>query len=152
VNPVSVCVTVTDTPGTRHHFRPGPCPSLSSGLRPGGRSQKEIHSNEGDNTRDVRHRFLLAVSEVRPNATPAACSPQTFFCASDGDHLDFPFADTIAKTWTVIDLDAVDSGRTRVTVKMLGYTSDSDSQKMRAFFEVGNKTTLDALAKRFAAR
>jgi uncharacterized protein YndB with AHSA1/START domain len=65
---------------------------------------------------------------------------------------DFPFADTIAKTWTVIYLDAVDSGRTRVTVKMLRYTSESDSQKMRAFFEIGNKTTLDALAKRFAAR
>ena len=65
---------------------------------------------------------------------------------------DFPYADTIAKTWTVIYLDAVDSRRTRVTVKMLRYTSESDSQKMCVFFEIGNKTTLDALAKRFAAR
>jgi uncharacterized protein YndB with AHSA1/START domain len=65
---------------------------------------------------------------------------------------DFPFAGSIARTWTVIYLDAVDGGRTRVTARMLGYTSDADSQKMRAFFEAGNKATLDALAKRFAAR
>ena len=32
---------------------------------------------------------------------------------------------------------------------MLGYTADEESQKMRAFFERGNKATLDALAKKF---
>ena len=33
----------------------------------------------------------------------------------------------------------------------LGYTDTPDARKMRAFFEWGNKTTLDALAKRFAS-
>lgn len=64
----------------------------------------------------------------------------------------FPFAQAISKSWTVVYLDPVETGRTRVTVKTLGYDSDPESQKMRAFFEVGNKATLDALVKRFGAR
>jgi uncharacterized protein YndB with AHSA1/START domain len=64
----------------------------------------------------------------------------------------FPFANAISKTWTVVYLDPIETGRTRVTVKMLGYDIDPESQKMRAFFELGNKVTLDALVKRFAAR
>ena len=35
---------------------------------------------------------------------------------------------------------------------MLGYGNDPEVQKMRAFFEAGNKATLDALVKRFASR
>jgi hypothetical protein len=35
---------------------------------------------------------------------------------------------------------------------MVGYGDDEESIKMRAFFENGNKATLDALVKRFAAR
>ena len=65
---------------------------------------------------------------------------------------DFPFADAIFKSWTVVYLDPVDAGRTRVIVKMFGYDGDPESQKMRAFFELGNKVTLDALVKRFVAR
>ena len=58
----------------------------------------------------------------------------------------------IGQTWTVIYFEPVDGGRTKVTVKMLGFSGDAESQKMRAFFEVGNKATLDALVKRFATR
>jgi uncharacterized protein YndB with AHSA1/START domain len=65
---------------------------------------------------------------------------------------DFPFAEAMSKSWTVVYLDPVDASRTRVTIKMLGYDSDTESQKMRAFFEVGNKATLDALVNRFVAR
>jgi uncharacterized protein YndB with AHSA1/START domain len=65
---------------------------------------------------------------------------------------DFPFAEAISKSWTVVYLDPVEIGRTRVTVKMLGYDSDPESQKMRRFFELGNKATLDALVKRFVTR
>jgi len=64
----------------------------------------------------------------------------------------FPFVQAISKSWTVVYLEPVETGRTRVTVKMLGYDSGPESQKMRAFFEVGNKATLDALVKRFGAR
>jgi hypothetical protein len=52
----------------------------------------------------------------------------------------------------VIYFEPIDAARTKVTVKMLGYSNDAESQKMRAFFETGNKATLDALVKRFATR
>ena len=64
----------------------------------------------------------------------------------------FPFAATIGQTWTVIYFEPIDAGRTKVTVKMLGCSMGAESQKMRAFFDVGNKATLDALVKRFATR
>ena len=65
---------------------------------------------------------------------------------------DFPFSDAISRSWTVVYMEPLAPGRTRVTVKMLGYTNDAQTQKMRAFFELGNKATLDALVKRFAVR
>ena len=64
----------------------------------------------------------------------------------------FPFAATIGQTWTVIYFDSVDANRTKVTIKMLGYSDSPDAQKMRAFFEVGNKATLDALVRHFGSR
>ena len=64
----------------------------------------------------------------------------------------FPFADAIGNTWTVVYFDPIDDGHTRVTAKMFGYTNQPESQKMRAFFETGNKATLNALVKRFENR
>jgi uncharacterized protein YndB with AHSA1/START domain len=62
---------------------------------------------------------------------------------------DFPFPG-IVRTWTVVYLEPIDTGRTKVTVRMVGYDDDAESLKMRAFFEKGNQATLDALVKRFA--
>ena len=63
----------------------------------------------------------------------------------------FPFP-AILQTWTVVYFEPVDAGRTKVTVRMVGYGDDAESQKMRGFFEKGNHATLDALVKRFATR
>ena len=63
---------------------------------------------------------------------------------------DFPFAAVIGTTWTVVYLEPLGDARTRVTVRMLGFTADPESQKMRAFFARGNQATVDALVKRFA--
>ena len=63
----------------------------------------------------------------------------------------FPFP-AILRTWTVVYLEPAGSGRTKVTVRMVGYEDDAESMKMRAFFEAGNRATLDALVKRFARR
>jgi uncharacterized protein YndB with AHSA1/START domain len=60
----------------------------------------------------------------------------------------FPFPD-ILKTWTVVYFEPAGERRTKVTVRMLGYEDVGESQKMRSFFESGNKTTLDNLVKRF---
>jgi uncharacterized protein YndB with AHSA1/START domain len=62
---------------------------------------------------------------------------------------DFPFAKQIGATWSTVYFESVDSSHTRVVARMLGYTSDPESQKMRAFFATGNKATMDALVKRF---
>jgi uncharacterized protein YndB with AHSA1/START domain len=64
----------------------------------------------------------------------------------------FPFAAIIGQTWTVIYFDLLDANRTKVTIKMIGYSDTPDAQKMRAFFEVGNRATLDGLVRHFAAR
>jgi uncharacterized protein YndB with AHSA1/START domain len=64
----------------------------------------------------------------------------------------FAFPNAIAKTWTVIYLEPVGERQTRFTGRMLGYTDDDESQKMRAFFERGNQQTLDSLIKRFETR
>jgi uncharacterized protein YndB with AHSA1/START domain len=61
----------------------------------------------------------------------------------------FPFPTAILRTWTVVYFEPVGESRTKVTARMLGFTDDDESQRMRKFFEVGNKSTLDALVKKF---
>ena len=63
----------------------------------------------------------------------------------------FPFPG-IVNTWTVVYLEPMSASQTKVTVRMIGYGDDAESLKMRAFFEKGNKATLDALVKRFSSR
>lgn len=46
--------------------------------------------------------------------------------------------------------DAIDATRTKVVFNMFGFGADEESQQMRAFFERGNKATLDGLVKHFA--
>jgi uncharacterized protein YndB with AHSA1/START domain len=87
------------------------------------------------------HQTILSVDPQRMLSFRTVKSPE-----------DFPFAATIGRTWTVIYFEALDANRTKVTVRMLGYSNDAEMLKMRAFFEVGNKATLDALVKRFASR
>jgi uncharacterized protein YndB with AHSA1/START domain len=64
----------------------------------------------------------------------------------------FAFPNAIAKTWTVLYLEPVGDGQTRFTGRMLGFTDDEESRKMRAFFEQGNQQTLESLIKRFEKR
>jgi len=64
----------------------------------------------------------------------------------------FPFLKALEAMWTVIYLEPADAGRTKVTVRSLGFTQDPESVEMRKFFEAGNKLTLDKLVERFAAR
>jgi uncharacterized protein YndB with AHSA1/START domain len=63
----------------------------------------------------------------------------------------FPFATAIQEMWTVIYLDPVDSGRTRIRVVGLGFNSAEESQRMRAFFQSGNDATVRQLQDRFTA-
>jgi uncharacterized protein YndB with AHSA1/START domain len=61
----------------------------------------------------------------------------------------FPFPNAIGHTWTVVYFESAGPTQTRVTAKMFGFSAAGESQKMRAFFERGNRATLDSLIKRF---
>ena len=61
----------------------------------------------------------------------------------------FPFKKAVQDMWTVVYLEPVAGGKTKVTCRGLGFTEDPESQQMRRFFERGNQMTLDALAARF---
>lgn len=63
----------------------------------------------------------------------------------------FPWPNAIAQTWVVVYFEAVEPKKTKVTIKMLGFTDDKESQEMRPKFEAGNKWTLDQLVKKFAS-
>ena len=60
----------------------------------------------------------------------------------------FPFP-AVTDTWTVVYFESAGAGKTRVTARMLGVQDDEQGQKMRAFFERGNRSELDALVKFF---
>lgn len=59
----------------------------------------------------------------------------------------FPFREAMKSVWTVIYFEPVEANKTKMTIKMLGYGPDEESQRMRKFFESGNKTTIDFLKK-----
>jgi uncharacterized protein YndB with AHSA1/START domain len=64
----------------------------------------------------------------------------------------FPFPNVILKTWNVMYFEPVGEGQTKVTARMLGFTDEDESQRMRTFFEQGNRETMDSLIKRFERR
>jgi uncharacterized protein YndB with AHSA1/START domain len=61
----------------------------------------------------------------------------------------FPFPNAILKTWNVIYFEPAGASRTKVTTRMLGFEDNEESLKMRAFFEAGNKTTMDNLIRKY---
>jgi uncharacterized protein YndB with AHSA1/START domain len=64
----------------------------------------------------------------------------------------FPFPNAVKHMWTVIYLDPVEGGKTRVRTVGLGFSDVEESKKMRAFFERGNGITLQRLQKHFAEK
>ncbi len=63
----------------------------------------------------------------------------------------FPFVNAYKSTWSVVYFEPLGDNKTKVSIRMLGYTEDEESQKMRAFFVRGNQYTLDQLAAKFRA-
>ena len=107
-------------------------------LRVGGSfrtSYNKASTLEGD---DSIHHVILAFDPLKMFAMHTIKPPKNF-----------PFPNAILKTWTVVYFEPVGETKTKVTGRMLGFTDDDESQKMRAFFETGNNTTLEALIKKF---
>jgi uncharacterized protein YndB with AHSA1/START domain len=61
--------------------------------------------------------------------------------------VNFPFKTAVKDMWTVVYFDPAGEGKTKVTVRGLGFNESEESQKMRAFFKAGNTYTLDELKK-----
>ncbi|NOZ38849.1 MAG: SRPBCC domain-containing protein [Planctomycetes bacterium] len=57
----------------------------------------------------------------------------------------FPFANAAKESWTVFYFSPLSDSRTKIRVVGLGYTESEESQKMRSFFKVANKHSLDQL-------
>jgi uncharacterized protein YndB with AHSA1/START domain len=64
----------------------------------------------------------------------------------------FPFPNAIREMWTVMYFSSAGASRTTVREVSLGFGNDPESQRMRAFFNQGNATTLSLLQKHFTAR
>jgi uncharacterized protein YndB with AHSA1/START domain len=65
----------------------------------------------------------------------------------------FPFPrEAMERTWSVLLLDDLGDGRTRLSLRGFGYGTDAASQRMRAFFEKGNAMTLALLVTHFTSR
>lgn len=61
----------------------------------------------------------------------------------------FPCPNAIKNTWSVISMDEVEPGLTRVSCIGLGYGYDDESEKLLTFFRWGNAWTLKQLQKKF---
>lgn len=61
-----------------------------------------------------------------------------------------PFPNAIYQMWTVLYFEPQGPDRTLLRVVGLGFEPGEESQKMRAFFEQGNKATLKQLQSHFA--
>lgn len=62
---------------------------------------------------------------------------------------DFPFPNAVLETWAILYLEPMGDMRTRVTLRMFGFSDTEESREMRAFFEWGNQYELDQLAEYF---
>lgn len=62
----------------------------------------------------------------------------------------FPFPTAVRQMWSVVYFAEAGPGRTTVREVSLGFTAAEESQRMRAFFNQGNATTLSQLQRHFA--
>jgi uncharacterized protein YndB with AHSA1/START domain len=62
----------------------------------------------------------------------------------------FPFPNAIRAMWTVLYFSPAGPDQTNVREVSMGFTTDPESQKMRAFFDHGNASTLSQLQRHFA--
>ena len=60
----------------------------------------------------------------------------------------FPYPD-ITKAWTVIYFEPAGPGKARFIARMMGFEDNEQGRNLRAAFELGNKSQLDALIKLF---
>jgi len=60
----------------------------------------------------------------------------------------FPFPTAIQRMWSVIYFEAAGPDRTEVREVSLGFGTDEESQRMRAFFNQGNASSVSLSSQR----
>ena len=65
---------------------------------------------------------------------------------------DFPFPNAIYEMWTVMYFESVSREETLVRVVAHGFSSNEESQRMRAFFEQGNAATIRQMQDRIGVK
>jgi uncharacterized protein YndB with AHSA1/START domain len=96
------------------------------------------HSKDSDLNDDRSiHHTVLAMDPERMLAFRTIKPPK-----------DFPYP-AITRTWTVAYFESAGPNKTRVVARMIGFEDNDQGRAMRAFFERGNRTQLDALVKLF---
>ena len=58
----------------------------------------------------------------------------------------FEFIDAAKETWSVFYFTAVSENKTKITIVGLGYNDTEQSKKMRTFFDVANRYSMDQLS------
>jgi uncharacterized protein YndB with AHSA1/START domain len=87
---------------------------------------------------NIRSRYLSYVPERMVSFQVVSATPG------------FKYGELLAGIHTVLELDAVDSGRTRVTETMVGYRPGAGYDTLYRHFELGNAWSLKQLHRRFA--
>jgi uncharacterized protein YndB with AHSA1/START domain len=64
----------------------------------------------------------------------------------------FPFPTAVQQMWSVIYFQPAGPDRTTVREVSMGFGRNEESQRMRAFFDQGNATTLSQLQRHFSGR
>lgn len=109
-------------------------PSVRIELEIGGDWLTSYEGNAALDDDSVVHNRILAFDPERMLALATVKPPA-----------DFPFPSAILNTWSVLYIDAIDDGKTKVTLRMFGFGDDQESEAMREFFEWGNQYELDNL-------
>jgi len=115
-------------------------PHVEFDLRVGGRMRTNYRAEGTLGDAGTIENTVLAYDPQRMLAIKVTRFPQGF-----------PFPTAVQSMWTVIYLEPAAYSGTVVRIVGLGFTSDEESQRMRAFFERGNRATLQQLQQRFAA-
>lgn len=61
----------------------------------------------------------------------------------------FAWRQRVGEMWTVLSFEPTAEGQTRLRITSLGLADDDEAQRMRAYFDKGNRYTLGLLQKRF---
>lgn len=108
-------------------------------LRVGGKVQSHYDPNGVLGDEGTIEQTILAYEPMRVFAFRISKPPKGF-----------PFMNSYQNTWSVATMTDLGEGKTRLRLTGMGYTADEESQKMRAFFDQGNKWVLDKVREKLS--